>query len=77
MTRGQEIEAARPGVEERTPPDHPRERLIIAAAGYSHLWGPDVSQWPEFAAREVDAWMTLVLNEHRRALGFNVKESEE
>ncbi len=43
--------------------DRPRERLVVAAAGYGHLYGPNVSTWPEFALREVNGWLGLIVDE--------------
>lgn len=43
------------------------ERVIVEAAGYGHLYGPDPTEWPEFALRAMDGWLTGAIREHAHA----------
>lgn len=49
----------------------PMERIIVEAASYGHLFGPDPSRWPPFALRAIDGWVALYeTSTHRKGDGL-------
>lgn len=35
---------------------HPLEHALASAASYGHLYGPDLSTWPDFAMRQLEGF---------------------
>jgi hypothetical protein len=48
--------------------EHSIERVVVGAAGYGSLWGPDPLRWPEFALRAMNGWVGGALQTERGAL---------